>query len=80
MNRLRRFYERASGIKSSRAAYVIDPAELPEARLDAKWTEDLTFRPAEAVLLDPGLKPVYLVALAKGCVIVTNTIGENEPN
>jgi len=78
MNRLRRFYERLpSGIKSSRAAYVIDAAALPEALPDAEWTEDLSFRPAEAVLRNPGLKPVYLVALSKGCVIVT-TPGETE--
>ena len=67
------------GIKSSRAAYVIDAAELPEAFPEAEWTEDLTFRPAEAVLRDPGLKPIYLVALAKGCVIVNTTVGGNDP-
>ena len=61
MNRLRRFYEKMPyGIKSSRVAYVIDAAALPEALPDAEWKEDLSFRAAESVLGDPGLKPVWL--------------------
>jgi hypothetical protein len=66
------------GLKSSRVAYAISPDVLPEALPDAEWTEDLGFHPAEAVLRNPGLKPVYLVALAKGCVIVTTTVGETK--
>jgi len=55
MNRLRRFYEKMPyGIESSRAAYVIDAAALPEALPDAEWTEDLSFRPAEPFSGIPG--------------------------
>jgi hypothetical protein len=72
MNRLRRFFEKMPyGRRSSRVAYAISVAALPEALPDAKWTEDLSFRAAETVLGDPRLKPVYLMALEKGCAVVT---------
>ena len=67
MNRLRRFYEKLpDGGKSSRVAYVISVAALPESLPDAEWTEDPTFRAGEAVLADPGLKTVYKVAIEDG--------------
>jgi len=79
MNRLRRFYEKMPyGIKSSRVAYVIDAAALPEALPDAEWKEDLSFRAAESVLGDPGLKAVYLMALEKGCAVVTTPTAKPE--
>jgi len=59
------------GVKSSRVAYVIDVAALPESLTDARWIEDRNFSAAETVLGDPGLKPVYLMALEKGCAVVT---------
>ena len=72
MNRLRRFHEKMPyGIESSRVAYVINVGALPEALPDAEWTEDLSFRAAEAVLGDPGPKSVYIMALEKGCAVVT---------
>jgi len=56
------FYEKMPyGIKSSRVAYVIDAAALPEALPDAEWKEDLSF--AQPICFgDPGLKAVYLMA------------------
>jgi len=79
MNRLRRFYEKMPyGIKSSRVAYVIDAAALPEALPDAEWKEDLSFRAAESVLGNPGLKAVYLMALEKGCAVVTTPTAKPE--
>ena len=72
VKRLRRFYEKIPyGLRSSRVAYVISVTALPEAQPDAEWTEDPDFHAAEAVLDDPELKPVYLMAIEKGCAIVT---------
>jgi hypothetical protein len=72
MNRLRRFFEKMPyGRRSSRVAYVISVAALPEALANAEWTEDQSFRAADALLADPGLKAVYQMALEKGCAIVT---------
>ena len=72
VKRLRRFYEKMPyGLRSSRVAYMISVTALPEAQPDAEWTEDPHFQAAEAVLSDPELKPVYLMAIEKGCAIVT---------
>ena len=60
------------GRKSDRVAYVISVASLPDSLGDAEWTEDPTFKPADAVLADPGLKAVYKTAIEKGCAIVTS--------
>lgn len=60
------------GKKSARVAYVVSITALPESLPDAEWTEDPNFRPAEAVLADPELKPVYLMAIEKGCAVVTS--------
>ena len=71
MNRLRRFYEKMPyGKRSSRLAYVISVAALPDARPDSEWTEDGTFQAADAILADPGLKAVYKAAIENGCAIV----------
>jgi hypothetical protein len=73
MNRLRRYIEKMPfGRKSSRVAYAIGPNALPKALADAEWTEDPHFRAGDALLADPGLKAVYQMALAKGCVLVTS--------
>ena len=71
MNRLRRFYEKMlTGKRSSRLAYVISVAALPESAPDAEWTEDPTFQAADAILADPGLKAAYKAALQNGFAIV----------
>ena len=76
MNRLRRFYEKMPyGIKSSRVAYVVSIAALPESLPDAEWTEDPSFRAGDALLAEPGLKAVYKMALDNGCSLVTTTPG-----
>ena len=78
MNRLRRFNETLPyEVKSARIAYAIDSAALPEPLPDATWIEDVVFSAAEAVLSDPRLKPVYLMAIEKGCAIVAPPLAES---
>jgi hypothetical protein len=52
-------------------AYVINREALPKALKISEWTEHPTFKAADAVLADPGLKVVYKTALEKGCAVVT---------
>jgi hypothetical protein len=68
MNRLRRFYEKVPyGRTSSRVAYAINTAALPESLPDAEWAEDATFNAGDAILVNPLLKEVYKEAILKGC-------------
>ncbi|QQO20227.1 hypothetical protein JJB98_10020 [Bradyrhizobium diazoefficiens] len=71
MNRLQKFVERgAFGEDPGRAAYVLDPKKLPKPNSGFEWRAVSDFMPGEAILADPGLKPVFQAALKRGCALV----------
>jgi hypothetical protein len=72
MNRLQEFAEQgAFGEGPGRTAYVLDPSKLPAPNDGFKWRVVDDFRPGDAVLNDPGLRPVFERALKQGCELVT---------
>lgn len=71
MNRLQKFIERgAFGEGPGRAAYLLDPTKLPKPNSGFEWRAVSDFRPGEAILAEPGLKPVFETALKSGCAVV----------
>ncbi|WFU39872.1 hypothetical protein QA640_36975 [Bradyrhizobium sp. CB82] len=71
MNRLQKFVERgAFGEGPGRAAYVLDPAKLPEPSSGFEWHIVGDFLPGDAILTDPKLKQVFEAALKRGCAVV----------
>lgn len=71
MNRLQKFEERgAFGEGPGRTAYARDPAKLPQPSGGFEWRVVSDFMPGEAILVDPGLKPVFEAALKSGCAVV----------
>jgi hypothetical protein len=71
MNRLRKVIEMGNvGEKTGRVAYVLRSETLPHARAGFEWREDSSFRAADAVLADTGLKNVFSAAIKDGHAIV----------
>lgn len=71
MKRLEKFVEcGAFGEGPGRAAYVLDPTKLPKPNSGFEWCAASDFRPGEAILAEPGLKPVFQAALKQGCAVV----------
>jgi hypothetical protein len=71
MNRLRKLIEIGSHeARTGRTAYVLKRETLPEPASGFDWIEDSSFNPAEAVLADAGLKPIFSEALANGHAIM----------
>ncbi|WJR74928.1 hypothetical protein [Bradyrhizobium sp. NP1] len=72
MNRLQKFIELGSfGEGPGRTAYVLDANKLPEPNDGLKWSAVTDFSIGDAILADPGLKPVFEQALRQGFAIVT---------
>jgi hypothetical protein len=72
MNRLRKLIEIGSHeARTGRTAYVLRRETLPEPASGFDWIEDSSFNPAEAVLADAGLKPIFSEAIANGHAMMT---------
>ncbi|MGY3396479.1 hypothetical protein ACVWW6_009070 [Bradyrhizobium sp. USDA 3311] len=71
MNRLQKFVERgAFGEGPGRAAYVLDPTNLPEPSCGFEWRVVADFLPGDAILAEPRLKEVFEAALKRGWAVV----------
>ena len=72
MNRLRKLIEIGSHeARTGRTAFVLKRETLPEPASGFDWIEDSSFNPAEAVLADAGLKPIFSEAIVNGHAIMT---------
>jgi hypothetical protein len=73
MNRLQKFVERgAYGEKPWRTAYAFGPGNLPEPGAGLEWKPVTSFRPADELIDNAGLKEVFNAALKDGCAVVMN--------
>ena len=67
MMRLQKFVEQApSGESLGRAAYVLNPATLPEPTPGLEWMPIPNFNAADHILNDPSLKDVFKAAISQG--------------
>jgi hypothetical protein len=71
MNRLQKFVEQGPyGEKPGRTAYAFGMDNLPEPGKDLEWEPVASFRPADELMENAGLKEVFKAALANGCAVV----------
>jgi hypothetical protein len=71
VNRLQKFVEQgAYGEKAGRTAYAFGPDNLPEPGKNLEWKPVTSFRPADELMENAGLKEVFQSAIAKGCAVV----------
>lgn len=70
MNRLQKFIERMADGRELRTAYAMAVTALPDPRPRAGWSADPSFSPADEVLANPELKPLFKDAIERGFAIV----------
>jgi hypothetical protein len=79
MNRLQKFVEQDPyREKSGRTAYAFGPDKLPEATNGLQWKPVISFRAADELMQNAGLKEVFKAALANGVAVVSKEIEGDE--
>jgi hypothetical protein len=79
MNWLQKFVEQGPyGEKPGRTAYAFSPDHLPAPSKDLEWQPVTSFRPADELLADTGLKEVFQAALTNGCAVVSRVTSGGE--
>ena len=80
MNRLQKFVEQgAYGEKPGRTAYAFGPDNLPAASKGLQWSAVTSFRPADELIENAGLKEIFQAAIMNGWAVVsTETFGGEE--
>jgi hypothetical protein len=72
MNRLQKFVEQGvHGDKPGRTAYAFGPGNLPEPGTGLEWKSVASFRPADELIENAGLKDIFKAAIKNGCAVVS---------
>jgi hypothetical protein len=72
MNRLQKFVEQGPyGEKPGRTAYAFGPGNLPEPGAGLEWKPVTSFRPADELIENAGLKDIFKAAIKDGCAVVS---------
>jgi hypothetical protein len=71
MNRLQKFVEQgADGGEPGRTAYAFSQDKLPSSGENLEWKSVPSFNAADEVMLDPGLKDLFMKAIEEGFAIL----------
>jgi hypothetical protein len=77
MHRLQKFVEQGPyGEKPGRTAYALRLDNLPAPGKGLKWKPVTSFRPADDLMENAGLKEVFQAAIMNGCAVVTRETGD----
>jgi hypothetical protein len=79
MNRLQKFVEQGPyGEEPGRTAYAFGPDNLPEPDKGLEWQPVTSFRPADELMEDAGLKDVFKSAIKNGYAVVSRETSGDE--